>query len=65
MADKAIPKHTHPVDLSKAVDEKLLVERLFFVRAEELEENAERIIPVVFSTEFEYVQFFGSGNAFA
>ena len=29
------------------------------VRADELEENAERVIPVVFSTEFEYVQFFG------
>ena len=59
MADKAIPKLSHPVDLSKAVDEKLLVERLFVVRADELEENAERIIPVVFSTEFEYVQWFG------
>ena len=31
MADKAIPKLSHPVDLSKAVDEKLLVERLFVV----------------------------------
>ena len=56
---KAIPKLSHPVDLSKAVDEKLLVERVFVVRADELEENAERIIPVVFSTEFEYVQWFG------
>ena len=59
MADKVMPKGVQTVDLSKAVDDELLVERIFLVRADELQENEERTIPVVFSTEFEYVQFFG------
>ena len=59
MADKVMPKAVQTVDLSKAVDDELLVERIFLVRADELQENEERTIPVVFSTEFEYVQFFG------
>ena len=59
MADKVMPKAVQTVDLSKAVDDNLLVERLFVVRADELQENEERTIPVVFSTEFEYVQWFG------
>ena len=59
MADKVKPKTAQTVDLSKAVDDELLVERIFLVRADELQENEERTIPVVFSTEFEYVQWFG------
>ena len=59
MADKVMPKGVQTVDLSKAVDDELLVERIFLVRADELQENEERTIPVVFSTEFEYSQWFG------
>ena len=59
MADKVMPKAVQTVDLSKAVDDELLVERIFLVRADELQENEERTIPVVFSTEFEYAQWFG------
>ena len=59
MADKVMPKGVQTVDLSKAVDDELLVERIFLVRADELQENEERTIPVVFSTEFEYAQWFG------
>ena len=50
MADKVMPKAVQrPVDLSKAVDDELLVERIFLVRADELQKNEERTIPVVFS----------------
>ena len=59
MADKVMPKGVQTVDLSKAVDDELLVERIFLVRADELQKNEERTIPVVFSTEFEYAQWFG------
>ena len=49
-----------PVNLQRAVDERLLIERLFTVRADEMEETDDRTIPVVFSTEAEaYQQFFG------
>ena len=59
MADKVMPKAVQTVDLSKAVDDELLVERIFLVRADELQENPERTVPVVFSSEHEYSQWFG------
>ena len=59
MADKVKPKTAQMVDLSKAVDDNLLVERLFVVRADELQKNEERTIPVVFSSEHIYKQWFG------
>ena len=37
MADKVMPKGVQAVDLSKAVDDELLVERIFLVRADELQ----------------------------
>ena len=48
-----------PIDLQRAVDEGLLIERLFVVRADDMEENEDRTIPVVFSTEHEYRNWFG------
>ena len=47
------------VNLDKAVDGELLIERLFTVRADSLEENADRSVNVVFSTEYQYTQWFG------
>ena len=49
-----------PIDLQRAVDEQLLIERIFTVRADEMEATDDRTIPVVFSSEAEaYQQHFG------
>ena len=47
------------IDLTRAVDEKLLIERLFTVRADTLEENDRRTVDIIAATEYEARQWFG------
>lgn len=45
--------------LNRAVDDNLLIQRLYTVRADELQENDDRRIDVICATEYEYNQWFG------